>query len=222
MRMRVGERAILLDNCGWAYEASLASYGDSSVRFDIVRRSPAAGEPRTHIVLYQAVLKGERFGWVLQKGTEAGISCFVPLLCERGVVADIKAVEQKRERWERIIQEAAEQSGRGLIPTLLPPRTLESIVDPALLSADVARPTRLMLWEGETSTTLRQALARCNFGGGARIELLVGPEGGLTMAEAGLAERWGAQRVTLGPRILRAETAGLVAAAAILYQAGEM
>jgi 16S rRNA (uracil1498-N3)-methyltransferase len=222
LRMRPGDRAILLDDRGWAYEARLASYGDSVVQFEIVRRWAATGEPRTHIAVYQAVLKGERFGWVLQKGTEVGVSRFVPLVCERSVVTDMRAVEQKRERWERIIKEAAEQSGRGRLPVLSPAQTFESILEADSLSAAVTRPARLMLWEGEATATLRQALARCNFAGGARIEVLVGPEGGLTVTEANLAEQWGAQRVTLGPRILRAETAGLVAAAAILYEAGEM
>jgi 16S rRNA (uracil1498-N3)-methyltransferase len=222
LRMRAGDRAILLDNCGWAYEVCLTSCGDSVVHVEIVRRWAAGGEPRTHITLYQAVLKGDRFGWVLQKGTEVGVSRFVPLLCERSVVADARAVEQKQARWRRVIQEAAEQSGRGKLPVFEPAQTLISLAGTDLPSAVVTRPARLMLWEGETHVTLRQALARCNLAEAGRIELLVGPEGGLTAAEAALAERWGAQRVTLGPRILRAETAGVVAAAAILYEAGEM
>jgi 16S rRNA (uracil1498-N3)-methyltransferase len=80
----------------------------------------------------------------------------------------------------------------------------------------------LILWEGERTVTLRQALACCNLEAGDRIELLVGPEGGFTAAEVSLAGQWGAQSVTLGPRTLRAETAGVVAAAAILFHAGEM
>lgn len=222
LRMRPGERAILLDNRGWAYEAILVSYGESVVQFEVVRRWLATGEPRTHIVLYQAVLKGERFGWVLQKGTEVGISLFVPMICERNVVADMRAVEQKRERWERIIREAAEQSGRGRLPVLAPAQSYEAIVRAASPPAESMQPVRLILWESERAVTLRRALARCNFDGGARIQVLVGPEGGFTNGEVGLAEQSGAQRTTLGPRILRAETAGVVAAAAILYEAGEM
>jgi 16S rRNA (uracil1498-N3)-methyltransferase len=222
LRMRPGERATLLDNRGWAYEACLVSYGDSDARFEIVRRWAATGEPRIHITLYQAVLKGERFGWALQKGTEVGVSRFVPVVCERNVVDDLSAAEQKRDRWDRIIQEAAEQSGRARLPVLAPARTFETVVQVVSPGSTASGPLRLMLWEEEGSTALRQALAGCNFAGGARIEVLVGPEGGFTAAEADLAKQWGALKVTLGPRILRAETAGVVAAAAILYEAGEM
>ncbi len=222
LRMHPGQRATLLDNSGWAYEANLLSYGDSDARFEIVRRWAATGEPRTHITLYQALLKGERFGWALQKGTEVGVSRFVPVVCERNVVDDLGAAEQKRQRWERIIQEAAEQSGRARLPVLTLAQTFETVLQVGSSHSTMSGPLRLMLWEEEVATTLRQALAGCNFAGGERIEVLVGPEGGFTVGEANLAERWGARRVTLGPRILRAETAGVVAAAAILYEAGEM
>jgi 16S rRNA (uracil1498-N3)-methyltransferase len=222
LRMRPGERAILLDNRGWACEANLVSCGESVVQFEVVRRWLATGEPRTYIVLYQAVLKGERFGWALQKGTEVGVSQFVPMICERNVVTDMRTVEQKRERWERIIREAAEQSGRGRLPVLAPAQSCESIARAGSPPAAATQPSRLILWEGERAVTLRQALARCNFEGGARIEVLIGPEGGFTSGEVSLAEQSGAQKVTLGPRILRAETAGVVASAAILYEAGEM
>ena len=222
LRMRPGERVTLLDNRGWAYEASLLSYGESDARFDVICRRTATGEPRSHITLYQAVLKGERFSWALQKGTEVGVSRFVPVVCDRNVAGDLSSAEQKRERWERIIQEAAEQSGRGRLPVLAPAQTFESVVRPGRSLLTASEPTRLILWEQEGATSLRQALAGCNLAGDALIEVLVGPEGGFTVAEVDLAERWGARRVTLGPRILRAETAGVVAAAAILYEAGEM
>jgi len=222
LRMRPGERATLLDNLGSAYEAGLVSYGDSVAQFEIIRRWSATGEPRTHITLHQAVLKGERFGWALQKGTEVGVSRFVPVVCERNVVDNLGAAEQKRGRWERIIQEAAEQSGRARLPVLAPAQTFETVVQVKSSRLTTSDPLRLMLWEEEGSIALRQALAGCNFAGGARIEVLVGPEGGFTAAEADLAKQWGALKVTLGPRILRAETAGVVAVAAILYEAGEM
>jgi 16S rRNA (uracil1498-N3)-methyltransferase len=222
LRLRSGERATLLDDRGWAYEASLLSYGDSDARFEIVRRWAATGEPHTHITLYHALLKGERFAWALQKGTEVGVSRFVPIVCERNVLDDLGAAEQKRGRWERIIREAAEQSGRGRLPVLAPVQTFETAVRPGSPPSTASGLLRLILWEEEDETTLRQALAGCNFAGGMRIEVLVGPEGGFTVGEVGLAEQWGARRVSLGPRILRAETAGVVATAAILYEAGEM
>ncbi len=217
LRLQPGDRVILLDGEGWAYEAQLIAVSSRDVRLTVVSRAKACGEPPVHITLYQAVLKGERFSWALQKGTEVGVSAFVPLVCERSVIDDLQVVEGKRDRWQRIIQEAAEQCGRGYVPDLLPAQLLRQAVKaPAQEGA-----LRLIPWEGERVTPLREALSGCNLNDGLHIELFVGPEGGFTDVEVDWARRHGVQPVTLGPRILRAETAGLVATAAILYQAGE-
>lgn len=230
LRLRLGDRVTLLDGEGWAYEAALIALSEADAKFQLLRRWPAEGEPAVHITLYQAVLKGERFDWALQKGTEVGISAFVPLVCERNVVDDLDAIEGKRERWLRIIREAAEQSGRGRLPVLRPavlfPQAIAASV--AALPAPIAplssksQPLRLILWEQERGARLRDLLRSCNLTSDARIEVLVGPEGGFTAQEIDLARRHGVQPITLGPRILRAETAGVVAAALILYEAGEI
>ena len=231
LRMRLGDRAILLDGQGHACEAVLIVVGDADVRFQVVRHWETDGEPVTQVVLYQAVLKGERFGWALQKGVEIGVSVFVPIICERNVVDDMDAVEGKRERWEHIIQEAAEQSGRGRLPVLAPAQLFGQAVLPTLrgslgpcrdVACNVSTGVRLILWEGEQEVRLCDALAGCNFASGAGIQVFVGPEGGFTEGEVSLARRYGIQPVTLGPRILRAETAGVIAAALILYTAGDI
>ncbi len=241
LRLRLGDRVTLLDGEGWAYDAKLIALGETDARFQTVQRWQAAGEPAVAITLFQAMLKGERFGWALQKGTEIGISGFVPLVCERNVIDDLDAIDSanKRERWERIIQEAAEQSGRGRLPELLPAQLFAQAVAPHAIPPAAAEPSsvippaaaggteggrllRLIPWEGERVMRLRDALAGCNLAAGARIEVFVGPEGGFTEEEIALARRYGVRPVTLGPRILRAETAGVIAAALILYQAGEI
>jgi 16S rRNA (uracil1498-N3)-methyltransferase len=216
--------------------------GDADVKFQTVRRWQADGEPKTHVTLYQAVLKGDHFAWVLQKGTEVGVSAFVPMICERNVVDDLTALEGKRERWERIIREAAEQCGRGRLPELGAVQLFGQAVlptPPAPLPHREGGEVRLIPWEGEHATTLRDALARCNFAARIvgsqfriphseirnqrpRIQVYIGPEGGFTEAEIALARRCGVQPITLGPRILRAETAGVIAAALILYEAGDI
>lgn len=227
LRMRLGERVTLLDGQGYTYEAILIALNEADARFQVVKRWTETGEPRTQVTLYQAVLKSGNFAWVLQKGAEVGVSRFVPTVCERNVIDDLDAVEGKRERWLRIIQEAAEQSGRPRLPELAPAELFRQAVTlhpPPLLPAG-ERPgeaLRLIPWEGERSMRLREALTGCNFAAGARIELFIGPEGGFTEEEVALARRYGVQPVTLGPRILRAETAGVVAAALILYEAGDI
>jgi 16S rRNA (uracil1498-N3)-methyltransferase len=239
LRMRLGDRATLLDGRGWACEGILIAIGETEVKFQTIRRWEVAGEPATHITLYQAVLKGERFGWALQKGVEVGVSAFAPLICERNVVdcrlAGMAAAEGKRERWARIIQEAAEQCGRGRLPELRPAQLFAQAVQPASFPAPegaaallqglggaAREEIRLILWEDEHEARLRDTLAGCNFGPGAGIQLFVGPEGGFTEDEVAMARSYGVRPVSLGPRILRAETAGIVAAALILYEAGEM
>jgi 16S rRNA (uracil1498-N3)-methyltransferase len=225
LRMRPGEKLTLLDNLGAAYEAVLLGYGKDEARFQTLRRGQATGEPSLHITLCQAVLKGEHFAYALQKATEVGVSAFVPIICERNVVDDLDAIEGKRPRWQRILQEAAEQSGRGRIPTLAPAQLLAD----ALAGEEAARAAsgdgsvlRLIPWEEERGVTLRDALVTCNLRVVKRIQVFVGPEGGFSAAEVELARAHGVRPVSLGARILRAETAGVVAAAAILYEAGEI
>jgi 16S rRNA (uracil1498-N3)-methyltransferase len=217
LRLAPGARVTLLDGEGWAHEAEVLAITARDVRLSVLARTAAAGEPRVSITLHQAVLKGERFEWALQKGTEIGVSAFAPLVTERTIIDDLQAVEGKRERWQRIIREAAEQCGRGRVPLLLPAQLLRSAVKgPAQGGA-----LRVIPWEGERSLALGEALRTCNFSSDTSIELFVGPEGGFTETEIDWAQRHGVKAVTLGPRVLRAETAGLVAAAAILYHAGE-
>jgi 16S rRNA (uracil1498-N3)-methyltransferase len=220
LRLRLGERVTLLDGQGRAGEAMLIALDDSTAKFQLVSAENVDTEPGVHITLYQAALKGERFGWALQKGTEIGVSRFVPLVCERNVVDDLDAVDDKRERWLRIIQEAAEQSGRTRLPELMAAQLFGQGVQEGP-SADEPL-LRLIPWEAEQGVHLRDILKGCNLGPGWRIQVFVGPEGGLTEQEIALARRYGIKPVSLGARVLRAETAGLVAAAAILYEAGDL
>jgi 16S rRNA (uracil1498-N3)-methyltransferase len=218
LRLRLGERVELLDGQGYAYEAILIALGETDAKLQVVKRWAAEGEPQTHITLFQAVLKGDNFTWALQKGTEVGVSRFVPTICERNVVDDLDAAEGKRERWARIIQEAAEQCGRGRLPELAPAELLPQ----ALAYAPAKGTLRLIAWEGEHSARPRDVLAGRNLTARSRIEVFVGPEGGFTDEEVASARRYGIQPVTLGPRILRAETAGVVAATLVLGAIGEL
>ncbi|MDI7276031.1 MAG: RsmE family RNA methyltransferase [Anaerolineae bacterium] len=227
LRMQPGDRVLLLDNSGWAYETELTAFGPEQVEGHVVRKVLATGEPRAKISLYQALLKGDGFERVLEKCTEVGVVEFVPLLCQRCIVGSLLDVEdRRRQRWERIIRAAAEQSRRGRLPRLAP-------VIMWSLACERARRTDLSLlpWEEAREPSLRQVLQSGAQQEGrpvARqprpysISLFIGPEGGLTREEVQAAQANGVQVVTLGPRILRAETAGLVAATAILYALGDL
>jgi 16S rRNA (uracil1498-N3)-methyltransferase len=235
LRLRRGDHIVLLDDSGLEYTFELQVVDPEQVKARALRRETAAGEPQTQITLYQALLKGERFEWVLQKGTELGITGFVPLLCERNVVRDPAVAEKKGKRWRAIIREAAEQSHRGRLPRLELPLPFGEACRQAGAAAGLA----LLAWEGETSSGLKETLRE---GAGSDqqpsvavktangpdrpfrsdVQLLVGPEGGFTPGEVELARTHSIRAITLGRRILRAETAGIVAAAAVLYESGDL
>jgi 16S rRNA (uracil1498-N3)-methyltransferase len=114
LRMRPGTRFVVLDDRGWEYEIELIEFGKKQARGQVIEKRPASGEPQVQITLYQCLLKKDNFEWVLQKGTEIGVSRFVPVISQRTVIPDGERVRSnKLPRWERIIQEAAEQSRRG-------------------------------------------------------------------------------------------------------------
>ena len=181
-------------------------------------RSVKANEPRTKITLYQSVLKGSRFEWALQKGTELGISEFVPIIASRCIVQNLADAEAKFPRWQRVILEAAEQCGRAKFPALLPALMFSTACERAGAGKGLA----LIPWEGETAFSLKWMLRPEAGERPFSISLFIGPEGGFTGEEVELAADYGIRAVTLGPRILRAETAGIAAAAAIFYEMGDL
>jgi 16S rRNA (uracil1498-N3)-methyltransferase len=220
LRLRSGDRIVVLDNSGWEREVEIARVGKEHISGQVVDKRLAAGEPRTKITLYQGVLKGKRFEFALQKGTELGIVEFVPLISDRCVIASLDDVDKKRERWQRIILEAAEQSRRGKFPRLCP----AMLFRPACESARRGG-LSLIPWEEahdmEKTTSLRSVLQSAEQPPFS-VNIFVGPEGGFTSDEVDLAQQYGLVSISLGPRILRAETAGLVATAAILYELGDL
>ena len=108
LRMRPGDSVVLLDNSGWAQRAELVTVDRDTVRARVVEKWKLESEPHARITLYQGLLKGQKFDWVLQKGTELGVAAFVPVLAARCVLGNVSDVSAARvERWERIIVEAA-------------------------------------------------------------------------------------------------------------------
>lgn len=226
LRARVGDCVVALDGSGDEYVVRLDTLSPQRASGAIRERRSGVGEPATHITLYQGLLKADKIEYALQKGTELGVSRFVPLAFERSVSRNMPSAN-RMQRWRRIIREAAEQSGRSRLPTLADAAAfgdaLDGIEQPALLA-----------WECESANGLRDALLRLkavsdtdNAGGESggvarRIGIIVGSEGGVTDAEAAQARDRGIATVSLGKRVLRAETAGVIAAAAVLYEFGDL
>ena len=218
LRSRPGDRIVLFDGSGSEHFVTLEEVSVDQVRGVVDGTSRGAREPDTVITLYQGVLKTDRFEFVLQKGTELGVSNFVPMLCARSIprVREGSSGAGRRSRWQRIITEAAEQSGRARIPALARPLGFSE-------ACGRAEGLAIMPWELEDETGLKTALSRWKAdGGGPSVSVLVGPEGGFTQEEADYAGAEGVVTVTLGSRVLRAETAGIATVAAVLYELGEL
>ena len=212
LRLHVGEQLVLLDNSGEEFVAEVARVERKLVEVRIVERRTSSIESPVRIVLCQGLLKSARFEWMLEKGTELGVAAFAPVLCHRTTSGLEDAGPSKLQRWQRIIQEATELSGRSRIPDLLPIRPLAQAL------ADVpSAALGLIPWEEERELSLRTAL-RTAKPQEKTVYLFIGPEGGFTVDEIQLAQLHGVQSVTLGKRIMRAETAALATVANVLYE----
>jgi len=217
LRLKAGDHFILLDNSGWEHEAEITYVSTQRIESQVLHKTLATGEPRTKITLYQALLKLNKFEWVLQKGTELGLVGFVPMISQSCMIGSLEDISKtKLERWWRILMEAAEQSRRGRMPTLRAAMVFSSACEDAARGG-----LTLIPWEEEKEQNLSSIL-RAAKQPPFSINLFIGPEGGFTPEEVAKAHRYGAVPITLGPRILRAETAGLVAATAILYELGDL
>lgn len=205
LRLRRGDHILVLDNSGMEYVVRLRSSTEGSI--EKLRRNET--EPALRLVLYQGILKGPKLEFVLQKGTEIGIGRFVPVVTERSVAGE--PGESKQRRYDAIVREAAEQSGRGRIPEIAEAKTLAD----ALTAAE----GKLVIpWEEEHD----RRLVGLRAAPGETLSLFIGPEGGFSPGEVEAARSAGALPVTLGPRILRAETAAIVAASLLLAGAGNL
>ncbi len=214
LRLRPGDRIVLLDNSGEEALVELTHFARSGIAGQVLSRTAAPGEGGPAIVLYQCVLKGERFTWVLQKATEIGVAAIVPVVSERTIppLTEVQA-PGKQERWQRIVREAAEQSRRGRLPPLRP-----AVPWAAALASVAAGEPACVPWEEADAGAGGLGPLRVRVREAGRLHLFIGPEGGLTPAEVAAARAVGVVPVTLGPRILRAETAALAALAVLLVE----
>ncbi len=226
LRMSAGGHIIILDNQGSEYDLVLTGIRHDEAVGEVTQKRQATGEPNVQITLFQSLLTREKFEFILQKCTEVGASRFVPVITQRALVRETAIKPEKIARWQRIITEAAEQSHRGLIPDLSPPVSFEEVIqdlasfERCLIAWEKqGRSIRVALQTGDKLVPAKRAVAG-NVPG--TIAILIGPEGGFTEQEVQLAQSAGAVAVSLGPRILRTETAAIVTTALILYELGQM
>lgn len=216
LRLEKGDSIVLCDGEGHDYTAKILEMDKQSVRTAVTGKEPSKGEPDIEVVLYQGIPKSTKMDLIIQKCTEMGINRIVPVFTVRTIVKleSEKDERKKVERWTKIAEEAAKQSGRGVIPTIgMPVGISEALIDAAKLDRII------MPYELEESISIKAALA----GDKVRsIGFFIGPEGGFAPDEVLKAKAAGAMPVTLGSRILRTETAGIVVLASIMYEYDQM
>jgi 16S rRNA (uracil1498-N3)-methyltransferase len=206
LRLEAGHTLVIFDGGGTEIDARVLSVGPRTIELVLGDRR-AVSLAAASITLLQAVPKGDRMDLIVQKATELGVAQIVPVVAGRSVV---RPSSMRSRRWQTIAQEAARQSGRADVP---------QVTEPLLLAEAVARATtgaRFVLWEEEHGQSLRRGLE----GGAREVTLLIGPEGGLAVEEVVEARTHGFVPVGLGPRILRVETAAIVAVALVQAAAG--
>jgi len=220
LRMKPGNRLLVCEGEGYEYEGQIDRIEGDRVFVKIIKVRRSTAEPPLTVILAQGLTKKmDKFELVVQKSTELGVSRVVPLLTERTVVRLSKDKSgSRRERWQKIALEAAKQSQRAKVPGVDFPTDLRTFLE--AIPRDMLC---LMPWEGEQAVSIREVLRwekENNFRRPAA--LLIGPEGGFSPEEVDYARRSGAVPVSLGPRILRSETAGIVALGIILYELGDL
>lgn len=216
LHLKAGQQVNLLDNSGSEYEVELLTVGNKVALGKILQKRPAVGEPAVQVVLYLSLTQREKFEWALQKCTEVGTAGFVPVITSRSLVQSTVEARSKYERWQKILQESAEQSNRGLIPALYDPLRFGQALAHARQNTQVC----LIPWEKEEQSTLKSVLSKPEVH--SRIGVFIGPEGGYSSDEVTLACQTGALPVSLGKRILRMETAAVVTVALILNYFNEI
>ena len=212
LRMRAGADLIVFNGSGYDYRCKLTNVEGREARVRVLERMTGLGESPLGLKLVQAVSRGERMDWTLQKAVELGVHEIAPVLSSRCVVRlDDRQVTNRMRHWEGVVASACEQSGRSMLPILRPPTELK-----AYLAQPASAGTRLVLSPSGPASLAGLSTI------GKHVELLVGPEGGLDEHEIAAAADTGFKTVRLGPRILRTETAGIAALAVIQALWGDL
>lgn len=221
LRLGQGDILTLCDGQGYDYRAAIESITNDNLLCKILDKERSVGEPDTKLVLYQGLPKSTKMDLIVQKTVELGVHRIVPLISERVVVklSSDKDAKKKQERWQRIAMEAAKQSGRGIIPSIHMPMTFKEAVSKEVPGSSEGS-LKLILWEEEKQISLRSILDK--HGKASNISIIIGPEGGLSEKELALAKEHGWLSASIGPRLLRTETAGMAVIAAIMYRMEEM
>lgn len=215
LRLAVGKPLLVVDCSRKVAEAEISGFSGGAVQLKLVHYLEADTEPPIEVTLAQCLPKADKMEFIVQKAVELGVTRICPVVSENCVVRyDAVKREARQKKWQRIADEAAKQCGRTSLPVVEPIADLSEF-----LSASIAGTEAIMCYEGRSAqgikTVLEKSVAHC-------FTILIGPEGGFSPVEVALCEASGIKTVTMGPRILRTETAALAAVSLVMYQNGDL
>lgn len=214
MRMEIGDTLTICDGQSNDCLCRICETGKNCLKAKIEETTKSESEPKTKITLYQGLPKSDKMELIIQKCVEIGVCRIVPVITERAVVKIEKGAKEdkKTERWQKIAESAAKQSGRGIIPAVERPMKFKDAIEEAVKNGEAIIP-----YENEKDRGLKEFVKNSK---AENIGIFIGPEGGFDTKEIEFAVENGVMSVTLGKRILRTETAGIVTSAIVLYELG--
>lgn len=213
LRLKQGDMLTACDMAGFDYHAEIQELTADAVTAVITEKLPSHTEPTVYFTLYQALPKGDKLEFIVQKAVELGVSSIVPVMTRRCVSRpDSKSMEKKIQRLQKIAFEAAKQSGRGMIPQIAP------LMDYKEAISAMAADERAMLFYENATDDLKGVLTDAP----ASVSLMIGAEGGFDEGEIDFAKGKNIPVLSLGKRILRCETAPLCALSILLYETGNI
>ncbi|AKC87367.1 16S rRNA (uracil(1498)-N(3))-methyltransferase [Pseudoxanthomonas suwonensis] len=213
LRLREGDACVLFNGDGHDYPARLAAVGKREVRVEVLDRQPVDNESPLRIVLLQGIARGEKMDLILQKATELGVAAIVPVSGERTEVRlDAERAEKRLAHWRSVVESACEQSGRARVPALSAPAALDAAA--RTLQGDGLR----LVLDPQGEHRLDSLASPAD----AQVWIAIGPEGGWSPRDRDILQAAGFTGLRLGPRVLRTETAGLAAIAALQARFGDL
>lgn len=216
MRAKPGQEVVVVDDAGKVGRMEMVAFSPEAVTLKLREELAADTESPLELILAQCLLKADKMDTVVQKAVELGATGVMPIRSHNCVVRyDAKKAESRRSRWQKIADEAAKQCGRTALVEVCPIASLASFcADMQQEGIEV-----VFCYENEEQETAKACLQKL---AGKRIVLLIGPEGGFTLEEAEAVMAAGGHSVTLGPRILRAETAAIAGLSIVQYEKGDL
>ncbi|GBE38571.1 MAG TPA: 16S rRNA (uracil(1498)-N(3))-methyltransferase [Nitrospirae bacterium] len=214
LRVKPDDQVFIFDGVGNRYTCEVLQSHKKEVTARLIKKEPYSTQSPISIVLAQGIPKGDKMDLIVQKATELGVNNIVPLISERSQIRKTS----KKDRWEKIALSASQQSGREKVPNISEPLSYDEFIYSC--SGETPSSAGILLYEEEKTRKLKEVLG--NLRHCKRIVLLVGPEGGFSKKEAQMAIEKNFISVSLGPRILRTETAPITAISIIQYELGDM